>query len=50
MFHLKNAQFVADYYHLFDGALEEVLAKGMCTHLEHHLRLMVNAETESFFN
>ena len=50
MFHLKNAQFVADSYHLFDGSLEESFGKGAHVHLEHHLRLMVNAETESFFN
>ena len=47
---IHNAQFVTDYYHSFDEALEEVFGKGVHTHLEHHLRLMVNAETESFFN
>ena len=50
MFHLINAQFVANFYHFFDSILGESFGKGVCAHLEHYLRLMVNAETETFFN
>ena len=50
MFHLSNVQFVADFYHLFDGVLEERFGKGARACLERHLHLMVNAETETFLN
>ena len=47
---MNNAQFVADHYHLLDEALKEALGKGVHARLEHHLRLIVNAETEYFFS
>ena len=35
---------------MFDGALKERFGKVVHAHLEYHLRLMINSETEAYFN